>query len=91
MVEAVLGDPPRPNHQEILEEEQTQLYHDHDGLPKCCRIVEIVQADIDKGVFPDGSKVRRLLDAITREARKELMYRRQHHMNMDRGGRGVVV
>lgn len=54
MVHAAPGDPPRPIHPDILEDEQAQLDHAKDILPKCRHIVEIAQAGIDKGIFPDG-------------------------------------
>lgn len=36
-----LGDPPRPAHQEILEEDEAREDHVVDGLPRCHLIVEI--------------------------------------------------
>lgn len=42
MVQIALGDPSKAAHQEILEEEQTQLDHAYDVLPRCPWIVEIV-------------------------------------------------
>lgn len=58
MVQAAPKDQLRSTHQEILEEEQTRLDHAHDVLPRCRRIVEIVQVGIDKNIFPNGSEVR---------------------------------
>ncbi|CAL5197040.1 unnamed protein product [Lathyrus oleraceus] len=78
MVQASLGDPPRPAHQEILEEEQTQLDHAKDVLPRYRRIMGIVHVGIDKSIFPDGSNVRHVLDAIMTKAQRALMYWRQH-------------
>lgn len=69
-MQAVSEDPLRPSHQEILEEDQTQLDHAENVLPICHRcIVEIVHACIDKGIFSDGSDVKHVLDAIMTEAR----------------------
>lgn len=76
-MQTTLGDPPRSAHQEILKEEQTQLNRVEDVLPRCRRIVEIVQTDIDRFIFSDGSDVRQILNAIMTEARGALMYRRQ--------------
>lgn len=58
----------RSTHQEILEEEQTQLDHIDDVLPRCLHIKEIAWADIDNGIFPDGFSVRRVIDSIMAEA-----------------------
>lgn len=69
MVQAPPGDTSRPAHQGILEDEQTQLDHAEDLLPKCRRIVEIAQAGIDKDIFSDGSDVRQVLNIIMMEAR----------------------
>lgn len=77
MVHDAPGDPSRPTHQEIIEEEHTQLGHAHDVLPRCRCIVEIAQEAIDKCIFPDGSEVRHVLDAIMTDARETLMYQRQ--------------
>ncbi|CAL5194313.1 unnamed protein product [Lathyrus oleraceus] len=52
------GDPLRPSHQEILEDEHSQLDHPHDVLSRCRCIVEIVQAGIYRGVFPNGFELR---------------------------------
>lgn len=41
MVQAAPGDQSSPTHQDILEEEQAQLVHAHDVLPRCCHIMEI--------------------------------------------------
>lgn len=76
MVQAAPEDPSRSSHQEILEEEQTQLDHVEDVLPRYRRIMEIVHACIDRGIFPDGSDVRYVLNAIMIEAHKVLIYRR---------------
>lgn len=76
MVHAAPGDPSKRAHQELLEEEQTQLYHNDNVLPRCRRIVEIVQADIDECIFPNGSGVRRVLDAIMAETHGVLLYQR---------------
>lgn len=76
MVHVALGDPPRLAHQEILEEEQTHLEHTDDVLPMCSRIMEIAQTRIDEGIFPDGSGVRRVRDAIMAETQRTLLYRR---------------
>lgn len=76
MVHDAPEDPPRPMHQKILEEEQAQLYHDYDVLPRCQYIVGIMHVGIDRGIFPYGSEVRQVLDAIMMEAREALMYRR---------------
>ena len=78
MVQTSPEDPPRPSHQEKLEEEQTQLDNAHDVLLRCRRIMEIVQEDIDICIFPDGSDVRQVLYTIMTEARETLMYQRQH-------------
>lgn len=77
MMEAAPGDPPRPSNQEILEDEQVQSDHVEDVLPRCRRIVEIVQASIGKCIFPSGSDLRQVLDVIMMEARGALMYWRQ--------------
>lgn len=37
------GDPPRPTHEEILEEEQGGAYRNVDVLPKCRCIMKIVR------------------------------------------------
>lgn len=58
MVQFAPGDPYRPAHQEILDEEQEQLDHVEDIFPRRHRTVEIAQAGIDKGIFPDGSDMR---------------------------------
>lgn len=52
------GDPSRPARQEILEEEKAQLDHTNDVLHRCHRIVEIVRASIDEGIFPEGYDVK---------------------------------
>ena len=77
MVWAALGDPLRPAHQELLEEEKAQLDHVEDVLPRYHCIVEIAHACIDRGIFLDGSDVRQILDVIMTEARETLMYQRQ--------------
>lgn len=90
MVHVAPRDPPRPAHQEILEEDHAQLGHVDDIFPRCCCIVEIVQVDIDRGIFPDGSGVRKVLDAITTEARGTLIYQRHHRGTMGIDGRGGI-
>lgn len=70
MVHVAPGGPPRPSHQGILEEEQLQLDHVKDVLPKCHCIMEITHACIDRGIFPDRSNVRQVLDAIMTEAQR---------------------
>lgn len=69
-------------------------------MPRRCRIVEIVHADIDKGIFSDGFDVRQVLDVIITETQWALMYQRQHQRTggidgrgdiADRGGKGDVV
>lgn len=42
MVQNSPKNPLRPAHHEVLEEEQTQLDHAEDVLPRCRRIIEIV-------------------------------------------------
>lgn len=59
MVQTALGDLLRLSRQKILE----------DVFPRCHRIVEIAQAGIDRGIFPDGSDVRQVLDVILTDAR----------------------
>lgn len=71
MVQAALGDPSMLAHQEISEEEQTQLDHAKDVLPRCFYIEE---EGIDRDIFPDESDVRQVLDDIMTEARGALMY-----------------
>lgn len=68
IVQAAPEDPPRPSNQKILEEEQKRLYHAHDVFPICHQLMKIVQSGIDRGIFPNGSKVREFLDAIITEA-----------------------
>lgn len=91
---AAPGDPPRSARREILYDEQAQLDHTNDVLPRYRFIVEIVQEDIDEGIFPNGSGVRRVLDAIMPEAQGTLLYRR-HRLRTweidDREGIGEVV
>lgn len=53
------------------------LDHPHDVLSRCRHIMEIVQTCIDRGIFPDGSDVRRVLDAIMTKAHEALIYQRQ--------------
>lgn len=74
MVQAALGDPLRLAHKEILEDKDALLDHAHDVFLRCCRIVEIAHADIDRGIFHDGSEVRHALYAIMTEVREVLMY-----------------
>lgn len=88
MVHASPGDPSRPDHQEIQEEERAQLDYAEDVLLRCRRIVEVVQADIDICIFPDGSDVRQVLDAIMKETHGILMYQRQHRRTNGIDGRG---
>lgn len=76
MVHAAPRDPSRPAHQEILDEENAQLDHTDDVLPRCRCIMEISRADIDERIFPDGSGVTRVLDAIMVEAHGEFLYLR---------------
>lgn len=76
MVHAALGDLSRPTHHEILEEEQVQLDHTDDVLPRYRRIMKIVRESIHKGIFHDESGVRQVLDAIMAEAHRALLYRR---------------
>lgn len=61
----------------MLEGDETLLDHVHDALPRCRHIMEIAQTNIDRGIFPDGSEVREVLDDIMKEARETLMYWRQ--------------
>lgn len=68
MILDALGDPPRPAHQKILKEELIGEDHVIDMLPKYRRIMEIVHTDIDKGIFPNGSKVRDTIDSMLAEA-----------------------
>lgn len=58
MKQANPRDPLRPAHQETLEKEHTQLDHVDDVLPRYLRIIEIMQTNIDRGIFSDGSDVR---------------------------------
>ena len=85
MVPTGPGSPPRPAHQEILEEQQSQMDHSQDVLPRCRRIVEIGRASIASGFFPEGSGQRRILDDMMREAEGAFMYRRHRART---GGRG---
>ncbi|KAI5416015.1 uncharacterized protein LOC127073444 [Lathyrus oleraceus] len=68
MVHAAPGDPHRSAHQEIPKEEKTQLNHVKDVFPRCCRIIEIAHACIDRAIFSDGSDLRQVLDAIMTKA-----------------------
>lgn len=70
-------DPPRPTHQEILEEEQDMTNHFVDVLPRCHRIMKLGQEGIDRGLFLYDSEVRGVLDAIMGKARKGMQYRKQ--------------
>lgn len=88
IVHASPGDPLRPTHQEILEKEQTRLDHTDDFLPRCRRIVEIVRADINEGIFPGGFNVRGVLDAIMTEAQMALLYQRHRWRTYGINGRG---
>lgn len=58
IVQVTPGDPSRPGHREIIEYVRASLDHAYDVLLRCCRIVEIVHTCIDRGIFPDGYKVR---------------------------------
>lgn len=69
------GDPHRPTHQEIIEEEQVRAYRVVDVLPRCHRIMELEKAGIDKK-NPYDSEVRDVLEAIIKEARETLQCRR---------------
>ncbi|CAL5208186.1 unnamed protein product [Lathyrus oleraceus] len=91
MVQAASEDPHRPVHQEILVDEQTQLDHVEDVFPRCRRIVEIVQAGIDKGIFPDGYAMRQILYVIMVKTNEALMYRRQRQRIDEIDGRGGRV
>lgn len=82
MVQYAPGDPSRPAHQEILEEEQTHLNCANDVFRRCHRIVEIAQTNVDIYIFLDGFEARELLDAIMTEARETLMYQR-HRRRME--------
>ncbi|CAI8615467.1 unnamed protein product [Vicia faba] len=84
LVQDAPGNPPRPSHQEILEKEQTQTDHATDVLPRCRRIMEIVQTSIDGSLFPDGSDVRVILDTIMAEAWGALQHKRQQR-NAEKG------
>lgn len=46
-----LEGPPRQAYQEILEEKQTKTNHDVDVLPRCRRIMDLAQTNIDIGFF----------------------------------------
>lgn len=48
MVQDALRDPPRPAHQDILEEEQAMTYHVVDVLPRCRYIMQIMKECIDR-------------------------------------------
>lgn len=65
---AALGDPSRPTHQEILEEEHAQLDHAQDVFPRCFHFIEIAHADIHSGIFLDRSNLRQILYAIMTKA-----------------------
>lgn len=56
---------------------QTQLYHVEDVLPRCRHVMKIVQTDIDRGIFSDGSDVKHVIDAIMTETQRALIYQRQ--------------
>lgn len=71
------------NHQGILEEE-ARADHNVDVLPRFCRIIEIRHAGIERGVFPDGSEARDVIDVMMAEA---LQCRRQRR---NRGSRDQV-
>lgn len=58
------GDPPRPTHQEILEEEHARINHIIDVLPACQRITE-------------DTHVREIIATILSEAQNTLQYKRQ--------------
>lgn len=96
MVQTAPGDQLRLNHEKILEEEQTQLDHVEDVLPRCHRImeIEIVHANIDRDIFSNEPDVRQILDAIMTEAREALMLQRQHRRTNgieNRGAQGDVI
>lgn len=61
--------------------------HAKDVLPRCHCIMEIEHEGIDKGIFPDGSDVRQVLNAIMTKARETLMYRRQRQRTKGIEGR----
>ena len=52
------GDPPRSAQREILKEEQTREDHVVDVLPRCPRIMDLMQACIYIRVFTEDSDVR---------------------------------
>lgn len=88
MVHVASRDTSKSANQEILEKEHARLDHDHDVLPRCRHIVEITQACINRGIFPDGSEVREIPYAIMKEARETLIYQRHRHI-IGGGGREV--
>ena len=88
MVPTAPGSPPRPAHQEILEEQQSQMDHTQDVLPRCRRILQIARSGIEAGFFPEGSGGRRILDDIITEAEGALQYRRHRTRTGGVGGRG---
>lgn len=54
------------------------LDQDHGVLSRCCRIMEIAQTCIDKGIFSNGSEMKEVLNIIMMEARDTMIYYRQH-------------
>ncbi|XP_058776609.1 uncharacterized protein LOC131650927 [Vicia villosa] len=90
MIYDVPGNPPRPVHHEILEEKQVRTDHATNMLPTCRRIMELAWDGIDTGLFPDGSNVRGVLDAIMAEAQDAMFYRRQRRNALRVTGRLII-
>lgn len=78
MIHIATRSPPRPNHQEILQEQQSQMDHTQDVLSRCCQIVDTSRAGIGDDSFPEGFGVRHILDDIMEVAQGALIYCRHH-------------
>lgn len=73
MVPTAEGSPPRPTHQDILQDQQTQFDNTQDVLPLCRQMIEIVRTGIEAGFFSKGSGGRCIVDDMIMVARGELV------------------